>query len=383
MKQMISDNTREYIFNSFNRIKLWANNQIYKHKIREISRQNPGCSAITDKNYLEHVKYWKAQGFKDVDRRWYLFYRNCSGIDDVRYVPENIYYNKIEPNLNNQYLSFGYADKNFYERRYNPDLFPETILRCINGIFYDRFYNKIDENDSHSILDDCGAEECVLKPTIDSGGGRGVQIARIDRGEIFDAQSRKISFNDRVHFYGGNFVIQHKIEQNEFFARFHSDSINTMKLYTYYSEHSDEAYVLKSVLRMGINNRFMDNQGAGGISCGICPDGRLNSFAYDKYGYTCCEHPNSKMSFEDKVVPNFSEAINVAKRIQNSNHHFRVLGIDMYVDRKGNTRILEINTKNNEINFHQLYGGSLFGDFTEEVIEISKKQVNRDRILWY
>jgi len=87
--------------------------------------------------------------------------------------------------------------------------------------------------------------------------------------------------------------------------------------------------------------------------------------------------------FEGKVIPNFSEVIDIAKRIQNSNHHFRVLGIDMYLDKKGNPKILEINTRNNEINFHQLYGGSLFGDLTDEIIEISKRQVNGDRILWY
>lgn len=383
MKQTNYGNTKEHIFNSINRIKIWTNNQIYKHKIQEISRQNPEYFKIIDKKYLEHVNYWKTLGFKNIDRRWYLFYRNCSGIDDIKYVPENIYYSKIEPNLNNQYLSLGYADKNSYERRYNPDLFPDTILRCINGILYDKYYNRIDRNDFHSILDGFGAKYCVIKPAIDSGGGKDVQIVRIDGGEIFDVYNRKVSLNDLVYSYRGNFLIQHKIEQNELFAQFHNDSINTMKLYTYYSEYSDETYVLKSVLRMGINNSFTDNQSAGGISCGIFPDGKLNSFAYDKYGYKYFEHPNSKIMFEGKVIPNFSEVIDIAKRIQSLNYHFRVLGIDMYLDGKGNPKILEINTKNNEINFHQLYGGSLFGDLTEEIIEISRRRFNGDHILWY
>lgn len=383
IKQTNSGNAREYIFNSLNGIKLLTNNLMYTHKIREISRQNPECSKIPDKKYLEHINYWKSLGFKNIDRRWYLFYRNCSGTDDIKYVPENIYYNKIEPNLNNKYLSLGYQDKNFYDRLYEQSLFPDTILRCINGIFYDKFYNKIDENDFHSILCGCEARSCVLKPAIDSGGGKGIQIARIDGGDIFDAHNRKVSLNDLVYSYRGNFLIQHKIEQSEFFAQFHNYSINTIKLYTYYSEYSDDVYVLKSVLRMGINNLFTDNQTAGGISCGIFPDGKLNSFAYDKYGFRCCAHPNSKIIFKDKVVPNFSEVINIAKKIQDLNPHFRVMGIDMYVDKKGNSKILEINAKNNEINFHQLYGGSLFGDLTEEIIEISRKQVNGSRILWY
>ncbi len=383
MKQVGSHDMKDHILNSFNGVKLWTNNLMYKNKIREISRRNPNCLTVADNKCSEHINYWKNLGFKNIDRRWYLFYTRCSGVDDIKYVPENIYYNSIEPNLNNQYLSLGYADKNMYEKFYGSDLFPDTIIRCINGVFYDKYYNKIDDEiGARSILKNCGATYCVLKPAIDSGGGRGVQIVRIDEGGIIDSCNRRVSLGNLVRSYYGNLLIQPKIEQDEFFAQFHDRSVNTMKLYTYYSEYSDEAYVLKSVLRMGIDNSFTDNQSAGGISCGIYPDGRLNSFAFDKYGCKYSEHPDSKLIFEGKVVPNFSEVIQIAKRIQKLNYHFRVLGIDVYIDKRGDTKVLEINTKNNEINFHQLYGGSLFGDLTEEIIDISKRQVNGGRILW-
>ena len=169
-----------------------------------------------------------AHGFKNIDKRWYLWYRGCSGIDDDKYVPEDIYYTKIEPNLNNQYLSLAYADKNLYEQRYDPNLFPHTALRCINGVFYDRYYNMLNGSSALDLLKDLERGVYVLKPSIGFGGGGGVRAVRIDEGVIFDTDKRKISLNDQVRFYNGNLLVQHKIEQDRFFAQFHSGSVNTM-----------------------------------------------------------------------------------------------------------------------------------------------------------
>jgi hypothetical protein len=383
MSSIYSAGSKERLLTSANWVKLQITRAIYKNKINDISKKSSQYFRIEDNGYQEHIDYWKSHGFKNIDKRWYLWYRGCSGIDDEKYVPEDIYYTKIEPNLNNQYLSLAYADKNLYEQRYDPNLFPHTALRCINGVFYDRYYNMLNGRSALDLLKDLERGVYVLKPSIGFGGGGGVRAVRIDEGVIFDTDKRKISLNDQVRFYNGNLLVQHKIEQDRFFAQFHSGSVNTMKLYTYYSEYSDEPYVLKSVLRMGIGNLFTDDPCTGGIACGIHCDGRLNSFAFDAYGYNYHEHPDSKVTFEGKTVPNFDKIVDIAKKIQLSNHHFHVLGIDMYVDKGGNAKILEINTRNNEINYHQLHGGSLFGDLTKEVIEISKKQINGGHILWY
>ncbi len=383
MIPIYSTGSKEKLLTSTNRVKLWVTRTIYNRKIGTLAKKHPQFFKVKDDGYQRHIDYWRSLGFKNVDKRWYLWYRGCSGIDDPKYVPEDIYYTKIEPNLNNQYLSLAYADKNLYEQRYDPELFPHTVLRCINGIFYDRCYNVLSEKNILDLLRSLEEGIYILKPSVGFGGGSGVQIARIDGGDIFDTDNRKISLADLVRSYNGNLLVQRKIEQNGFFSQFHDGSVNTLKLYTYYSEYSDEAYVLKSVLRMGTGNLFTDDPCTGGIACGIHRDGRLNSFAFDAYGYNYREHPDSKIVFEGKIVPNFDKAVGIAKKIQASNPHFRVLGVDIYIDKEGNAKILEINIKNNEINYHQLYSGSLFGEFTEEIIEISRRQVNGDRILWY
>lgn len=383
MISIYSTGTKEKLLNSINGVKLWVTKAIYKKEIGTLSKKYPQYFEIKDNGYRGHLDYWKSHGFKNTDKRWYLWYRGCSGIDDEKYVPEDIYYTRIEPNLNNQYLSLAYADKNLYERRYDPDLFPQTVIRCINGVFYDRYYNVLNEKSVPNLFKDLEEGTSILKPSIDSGGGKNVQFIAIADGEIFDASGNRLIMGEIKEWYRGNFLIQRKIKQNHFFAQFHSNSVNTVRLMTYYSEYSDEVYPLKATMRMGVNNSTLDNVTAGGISCGVYDDGNLNSYAVDKYGSRYFEHPSSGVRFEGKSVPKYEMMINIAKKIHRGTPHHRLLSFDFSIDMEGNVIVIEINNKNMGINFLQLFGGSLFGEFTDEIVDISKKHENEGRILWY
>jgi len=46
----------------------------------------------------------------------------------------------------------------------------------------------------------------------------------------------------------------------------------------------------------------------------------------------------------------------------------RLLGFDLCVDREGNVRLIEVNNRNNEINFFQMAGEPLFREYTGEVV---------------
>jgi hypothetical protein len=383
MIPMYSAGSKEKFLTSLNEVKLWITKVIYKKKIGSLSKKYPQYFEVKDNGPQKHVHYWESRGFKNVDRRWYLWYRGCSGIDDEKYVPEDIYYTRIEPNLNNQYLSLAYADKNLYEQRYDPDLFPPTVLRCINGIFYDRYYNVLNEKNVSNLFKGLEEGVYILKPSIDSGGGKNVQFITIVDGEPLDARGKRLLLGEIKKWYRGNFLIQRKIEQNDFFTQFHNSSTNTVRLMTYYSEYSDEVYPLKATMRMGVNNSTLDNETTGGISCGIYNNGHLNSYAVDKYGSKHFEHPSSGVAFEGKSVPKYEAMIDIAKQLHRGNSHHRLLSFDLTMDMEGNVIVIEINNKNMGINFLQLFGGPLFGGLTEEVIEISKKQENGSRILWY
>ena len=97
----------------------------------------------------DYKALWKALSV-NADNAWLRLYGNISGIWDQRYVPENIYYNRIEPCLNNKAFSKCYADKNFYPSYLRDFNIPETLISNIDGVFYN--------NDHFPITSECSYE---------------------------------------------------------------------------------------------------------------------------------------------------------------------------------------------------------------------------------
>ena len=67
-------------------------------------------------------------------------------------------------------LSFAkpYADKNFYDRLFSGAKTPATVVRNINGNFYDEEYNALDEHKAvRMVLEALQETRVVVKPSID------------------------------------------------------------------------------------------------------------------------------------------------------------------------------------------------------------------------
>jgi len=300
-----------------------------------------------------------------------IIYGNISGIISTDYVPENAYYNKIEPVLNNRAYALAYADKNFYEQFFDDfiSLFPETLLRCINGIYYDKDYIPLETMPSLSkLLSKRGSY--IIKPATESSGGFKVSELLIHDGSIYfnkgNYQLQKFLTTAKEYF-GPDFIIQERIKQNEWFASFNVTSINTVRLFTYRSVKSADVIPLHSIIRFGKPGSLVDNQAAGGLSCGIDKNGKLNNFAIDKYGTKYV-----KLSFikekSGQIVPGLKDMIHLAKQLASKYYYHRLLGFDFCLDIQNKVRLLEINCKNIEINFLQMNNGPLFGAYTNEVI---------------
>lgn len=88
-----------------------------KRKIKLIygNLKNSSLVSLDDSLITKHKNLFIRYFNKKVNIKWLKSYITVSNINDYRYIPENIYYNYIEPKLNNYHLSKAYADKNFYE----------------------------------------------------------------------------------------------------------------------------------------------------------------------------------------------------------------------------------------------------------------------------
>lgn len=119
--------------------------------------------------------YWKQ--YEKINHIWHKAYIATNGIEDVRYIPEDIFYKKIEPRLNRYDLYRSYSDKNIYDKNFSEFKMAKTICRNMNGENYDSEYNIITFRKSVELVAEFAQNnKIVLKPSIETGGGRNVEV---------------------------------------------------------------------------------------------------------------------------------------------------------------------------------------------------------------
>lgn len=330
----------------------------FRKKVRGFKKKNNKLFLCPDPaEEKKHIRLWRKL-LPNVDPHWFRFYSNSSGIIDHRYVPEDVFYSVIERKLNDHNVSKIFSDKNYYDYFYRDFEFPKTILRKTHGIFMDENYKVLDQSESNKIV--TSSNKFIVKPSIDSDGGKNVRFYK-----------KVESIQSIDQFYKNNYIVQEKIKQHSFFRKFNPSSLNTLRVFTYRPQGSKKPKILKTVFRMGVSKSIVDNQSSGGISCLVLDSGLLADYAVNKFGKKFNKHPTSNVIFANnkvsrKLLQSVHENVVLIASVIPSQ---RILSFDITVSDKNKTVFLEVNTCGVEINFLQTNGGSLFGDYTSEVIQ--------------
>jgi hypothetical protein len=328
-----------------------------------------------EKRYLE---FWRKRS-KSTQVNQAALLASISGKDDVKFVSEQLYYTQIESTLNQRLFAMAYADKNFYEHYIHEvaGVFPVSFIRCVNGQLLDQHYREVGGSYCWNQL----PSELILKPSIDTSGGENVFLVRRVEDGAWHLEGKSYSSLALLlkHWMTKHkhFVLQERLMQHPWFAKWNTSSLNTVRLMVYRSVKNNEVHTLGAVLRFGKPGSLVDNQAAGGLTCGIDADGKAGTYVCNKYGKVkgCIDQFSALLGSE---VPAYPSMQLIAKKIAKQYPYHRLLGFDFAVDKDGNVKLLEINCKNIEINFIQMNVGPLFGEFTEEVLHYTsahKRQV--------
>jgi hypothetical protein len=307
---------------------------------------------------------WKAL-YVNADKAWLRVYGSISGIWDHRYVPENIYYNIIEPCLNNKSFSKCYNDKNFYPTFLRDFNIPETLISNIDGIFYNNEHIPVSSEAVIMLLrNETGF---IIKPAVDSGGGNKVTLWRKYNNEIQSNEGNVLTIDFLRSEYCKNYIIQKVIEQHSFFNRYNPTSVNTLRVLTYRSVLDESIIILHCIFRVGASGSITDNQASGGYACGVTDTGHLTGNAVDKTGNRFQKVNNVDLNSET-VIEGFEKMIITSRDLASRYPFARLLGLDLCLNKEGDVTVLEVNNVNNEINFYQMLYGPLFKEHTDEVI---------------
>jgi len=324
------------------------NRKLHKRYLKNVQKSDP--------EYNRKVEaYWKPYGVR-FDKDWHRFYSQSTGMQDPRFIPDDIYFTVIDRHLNQRHLARGLKDKNHFSLLFPEIKHPKVVVRRMNGQWVSENHEIMTSDEAYHLLSK--QQDLIIKPSIQSGGGKGI--------EFWQATDGMDDLHKKVEKTGQNVIVQQVIEQHENLAHLHKESVNTVRMMTFADR--GKVHVLSSVLRMGIGGKRVDNAHAGGISAGILPSGQLKSFAFSEDGVRYDQHP-SGAKFEDCTIPNFGSLMDQIQRMHGKLLHFRLLSWDIAIGKDAQPILVEANLYCGAIDLLQLNNGPLFGELTERVLE--------------
>ncbi|HHU64005.1 MAG TPA: hexapeptide transferase [Clostridiales bacterium] len=298
------------------------------------------------------LPFWKRYGIKP-KKMWYDLYCYKDEKYDPRYIPEDIYWQKIYPAFNKPSFRQAYTDKCFYKQLFPYLKQPRTIIRNSNNCFFDSCGNIISFDRAKSLLE--AEQRFVIKPAIYSGEGVDIFFYEKDNNNNIDLQSLMKS-------YGSNYIVQEVVSQHEVLASIHPQSLNTIRVISFLFR--GKVHISSSILRMGVGGSRLDNVSAGGLACPILPDGRLKERAMNIRSQWMTRHPDGAV-FADIKIPSYDKVLAAVDRAHRAVPHFRIVGWDFCIDEHGDPVFIEYN---GAPALNQVSCGPLFGDLTESVL---------------
>lgn len=339
-------------------LNLKIESQYRKHTYRKkakarLKRMNGGFNC--DKEYEEIiVPYWKKYGYKPA-KYWYQIFCDADQKVDPRYIPDDLYYGEMIPYFSNsQFRRFG-EDKCYHDIWFPDVKRPETICKNIAGVYYTPDMNPISFGEAIDLALQY-RNECLIKPSIDSGEGRLIQF--FAPGDL-----SKDALKKAFAGMSANFIMQAVVKQHPDIAKLNPSSVNTIRVVSFFFE--GEVHILSCILRVGAPNAKVDNIGAGGYACPIQVDGYLTPRAVNRKA-EWVEENRVGIKFADIKVPEFDKVIEVVKVSHKRLAHFKLIGWDMSVDMEGEPVMIEYNTCPGS---NQISCGPTFGDLTERVLD--------------
>lgn len=357
----VSKRLKKMYFSFFEKPELFVANTIEKIQEGRSLRKNLDKTFKLTKEQKQQVKeFWKPYGH--VSTKWARYYTAKNGVFDPKYIPNDLYYTKIDQHFNSRKLGYGFNDKNYYTKIFAGIKQPEIVIRKINSLIFDENYQQISiEEAKQKILQN---REVICKPSQESGSGRGIMFFDSANPDKIDAFLTDKSYDD--------YVVQKFIVQNSELDKVHKGSVNCIRICSVLLD--DGVHVLSSVLRMGFGNSKVDNATAtdnsayDGMSCGIDEKGCLKKYAH---GYTtgaCCDRHPDGLVFDGFKIPAYDKAVELVKKAHPFIGHFRLVSWDIAIDEAGDPVLIEANMRKGGINFHQFNNGALFGGLTERVL---------------
>lgn len=238
---------------------------------------------------------------------------------------------------------------------------PENLFYTANGQLFDFKTKK-----PLTIEELCKSDQELFCKLVDGECGNGVFRLQIKQGSVFINGKPSTKEDLKNRFKQGRYLSQEVIEQHSSMSRLHPDSINSMRLITVRGLKDHTIHLFPSILRIGTGDSIVDNTSQGGLAVGIdLNSGKLKRYGFYKpqFGLKVDVHPDSKIRFDQFVIPHFFEAARQAVYFHSMLPGLHSVGWDIAIGENG--PIFIEGNDNWEINGPQICNGGLMKEFNE------------------
>ncbi len=283
---------------------------------------------------------------------WLLTYSAMAGTFKEGWIPDNYYGAVVVPKLKGDYGKID--NRTLLTNSLLETSYPLDICYYVNNIFWDLKHKVLKENHLLDLL--FKSNKKIVYKIENSLQGKGIYFFTRENFE-FDAIKKL-----------GNGVFQNYIEQHDFFSEFTNLSVATIRL-TSVCDNSGKVSVRSAYLRIG-KDRDTHVKSASAIKVPIhLEKGELSKYGYLPNWTSTEKHPNSKIIFENKKIPKFSNCISEVTKMHNQIPFVRCIGWDIIVDSSDKIRLIEWNGQHNDIKFGEATQGPCFkGLFWEKLV---------------
>lgn len=299
-----------------------------------------------------------------VDTKWHGDILAAAGLRDARLVPQGIWWRVILPHFNDMRHRRTYNNKSMMASLLhlpNGRNSPQRVLHRVRGEYYGAEWESLDRAMLPARL---RGGDYIVKGA-DTNNGKRIGIL-VPQGDGFSLDGRTASWEEVEHRYGNDFLVEDRVVQHEEIARFHPNSLNTLRMLTF--SWRGRIHHLMSFMRFGRHGMVNDNAGTGGLCVGVDGDGCLLDLAIDKSRAHYDAHPDTGARFGGFRVPAWDDALALVQFRHRLLPHFGLVSWDVGIDRSGAPVIIEVNFRGVLSVYQLACRKPAFGDLTEDMI---------------
>jgi hypothetical protein len=193
----------------------------------------------------------------------------------------------------------------------------------------------------------------IVKPVMGSAGNR-IMLIKQEEKKVFIKKEKELVPLNSIRI-DTPYVIQEYLSQHPEIAKFHPNSVNTIRIVTLLAIDNSILF-LGAFIRFGADNAFVDNTSQGGVAVSIDLErGCLNESGYDFSSKRHTTHPTTNIVFEGYRIPFWNDVLSLAQKTQYHFNYFKLLGHDIAITEEG-PAIIELNAIYDNVGLEQKCG---------------------------